>query len=284
MEGNIDSDSRVRVIKCKNWEEFILHARNTEAGRKIGDRFYRGHANVTWKLSSLFERQLLTWKGNDPQRDIKTIFGGGAYVFSRDNYLKRFQEASIGVPSLQTENLTENDWWMLGRHHGLITPLLDWTLSPYIAAFFAFVEYLNPRWEGFKSGLPTSLQKWDGDCVCIWVLVAPDRLKSSNEFEIVTSRKDNFYRQRAQRGVFTRLTHDIYVDLQAYLEGRDLNGYLERIDIPGMECGKALNDLDLMNINFSTLFPDLDGASLQANVSPLIHRLSGSGIVVNQYQ
>ena len=55
--------------------------------------------------------------------------------------------------------------------------------------------------------------------------------------------------------------HDRHLDLQTYLCDRDCGQYLERFDIPSGEYLKALNDLELMNITYSTLFNDADGAA-----------------------
>src|SRR6185436_18833325 len=73
-------------------------------------------------------------------------------------------------------------------------------------------------------------------------------------------------RQQAQRGVFTKLYHNSYFDIEEYFgsirfEEPPLIKYL----IPGRETAKAITELRMMNITFATLFPDLEGAALQAN-------------------
>jgi len=47
--------------------------------------------------------------------------------------------------------------------------------------------------------------------------------------------------------------------------------------IPGRETAKALFDLEAMNITFATLFPDLRGAAIQANIGPTWRILGGLG-------
>jgi len=218
-------------------------------------------------------------KRRDKSRNVTDFFSPGALPRYRDGYIWRFKDLAVGLPSIRTDHLSDdNDWWALGRHHGLITPLLDWTRNPYVAAFFAFADYaeiLNP---GFKTGTNTGGIQFGNELVAVWALVLGNDIEKKGEFEIITAKRNDFYRQRAQQGVFTRLTHDVHVDLESYLISRNIcSKYLECFQIPGQEMGKALHHLELMNISFATLFPDLGGAAAQANIGSTLKTLGVMG-------
>lgn len=260
----------VREYRCQSWRAFCSQVR---PNRFMGARLFRGHRDPAWKLSSIWERWLARSKGNDPQRNVRQFFADGAFESMRDSYLTRFKTLSAGIPGLRSGDLSENDWWAIGRHHGLTTPILDWTLSPYVASFFAFFDYgewLNP---GFSKGVNEGGIAYGVGTVVVWELVITSETVVADEFELFSSRADFAERQRAQQGVFTRLTHDVYVDVEAYLKSRGLAHLLARYEIPGSEMGTALCDLNLMNISPSTMFPDLDGAAAMANLGNVLELL-----------
>jgi len=132
---------------------------------------------------------------------------------------------------------------LLARHHGLPSPLIDWTLSPWVAAYFAFLN---------STGAP-------GDFVAIWTL---DRAKIPpalnieliDDLELIRANK----RALQQRGVFLRVS-TIVQSIDVLLDHA-----LRRIEIPSDQRNAALNDLDAMTISATALFGDLDGAAQTA--------------------
>jgi hypothetical protein len=130
--------------------------------------------------------------------------------------LNQFKEAYCGIVGANP-NLTDDEYWAIGRHFGLLTPLLDSTLSPYVAAYFAFGERLAHMQHGYHG----FTLRGNRESVRIWAMAVTKDLEVPGEFEIVKAAPFlDGSRQRAQSGLFTRLRSQEYPDIESYLASR----------------------------------------------------------------
>lgn len=262
-----------QIINCSNWNEFHKELIKTRRVRKSVTRIYRGQANPNWPLWSKWQRSLERMTGKIPPT-ASSLFSGGkeAHDTYRDSYLELFKDRVSRTEINSPEPPTKDDWWGVARHHGLITPLLDWTFKPYVAAYFALIaahEIHNPN---FREGIePRALNVGNG-IVAIWELALDVRILDSPYFHIINSRWLNrwSYRLRAQSGVPIRFEHDEYLDLGSWLKSIGQISQLRVLTIPEKDVPDAILDLRDMGISDFTMFPDIDGAARESNVT---HRL-----------
>ena len=258
------TDNKVRVIACEDWATFTKEVKKTRvllkedrSFRAARSVFFRGHAKTDWLLSSTLERSM---RIEGTSSHLRSVNGTTWFKDQCNHILQKFIASASGMPGFR-ESAGELDHWMLGRHFGLLSPFLDWTTSPFVAAFFALEEVYD-RFAGLRSHYP---MQYKGN-IHVWGLRLWDDISEPDVFEVAQGTTIHGTRPRAQRAVFTRLTSKEHIDLESYMKARGLGFYLERYDISLSNALDALKELELMNINYLSLFPDIEGAARDANM------------------
>jgi hypothetical protein len=141
------------------------------------------------------------------------------------------------------------------QHHGYPTPLLDWSHSPYVAAFFAFRDRpIGYSENEFVRIYKFNNQEWQKRYQQIQNLDPPFPHLSVMEFIAI----DN-PRLVPQQAVTT--VTNIH-DIEAYILEKEAEigvRILEAIDIPASERELAMHDLRFMGITAGSMFPGIDG-------------------------
>lgn len=205
---------------------------------------FRGQ-NRPWRLRTTFHRtgraDLLRFQNEDIQMLHKHLSARTRHVFNLD------------IPN---EN---GAFFNLVQHHGYPTPLLDWTYSPYVAAYFAYRGLSNI--DADKAGIEQRVrilifdaQQWRRNLNQLVQLASPGLHLSINEFIAIENE-----RMIPQQAATTVTNID---DIESYirLKESDQRQYLTAIDLPLNERRRVMRELSAMGITAGSLFPGLDGA------------------------
>ncbi|MGO9113408.1 MAG: FRG domain-containing protein, partial [Thermoguttaceae bacterium] len=119
-----------------SWRAFIQFIEKSAPDDSL---IYRGQADAQWKINSTLDRLEARFpKKPTPAGSNRDFFD--CPPTTREVHLEAFKEVVRGKRGVNPRDLSPIEWWALAQHHGLATPLLDWTYSPFVALFFAFEE------------------------------------------------------------------------------------------------------------------------------------------------
>jgi len=261
----------ILITEMDSWGEFV--ERMKDPSQSAGTLIYRGQGNATWKVTSTLDR--LEKKFPTTRNSVGRNPGYfNVPPVQRELQLRRFKEMARGRLTSQIPAMDEDEWWALAQHHGMATPMLDWTYSPFVALYFAFDEERCPYREPNRRVvfalahhlIPTGEQS--------------QRKEDRDHPKPFAPSWPGNYRLTNQAGLFLKMPQ--HVDLEGYVRrqfrretygARAGGGNLHPTAIltkciirsEGNDRLECLRYLDLMNINRASLFPDLDGAARYVN-------------------
>jgi FRG domain len=222
-------------VDLTTWDQF----REWAVDRNPRDFIFRGQKTPE-KLSTTFHRtwrtNLLLWMDDDVER---------LYSAMAEKISYRFKLGDM------TDNAA---FWSLLQHHGYPSPLLDWTFSPFVAAYFAFAN-IKPDMPARPRIFIFDKAKWSERYGKTRFIVDP------SPPQLVVLESFHFGNPRAAPQQALATVSNI-VDIESFIrtkEIQDRQEYLTVCDLPVTDAPTILRELELMGITYGSLFPGLDG-------------------------
>jgi hypothetical protein len=242
----------VLIVTLTSWPEFHKQVLSLKSKRGYVWRGQKKDEDSCWFLESKFDRNVHSKDQHERAQKLKRHL---------NNFKKKMNET---FPNVLPQNVL--DIWALGQHYGLMTPLLDWTLSPYIAAYFAFNERVdqNDQTDNYRYiyALNRSIER----------LISKQKksgriLSSGRSVPFIDQLPYPNPRFTAQKGIFTKAFQgdDIWKYVQGFSRKRPSEVIIVKFRIPTRDREECLRELHLMNIDHISLLLDLSSVVDRCN-------------------
>ena len=252
--------------KLGTWEEFL--AQPPSEGKPYP--IYRGVANEEWGLETTLER---SGRVNEPFEEYLTsvdIAKRALESYSDKRWdLEKVDCLKIDPSSLWRSDVLPNyEFLIYLRHHGFPSPFLDWSMSRYVAAFFAFIDADPKKVErcaiyeftafGGEGGTKSFCGHNDTPRIC--------------DLGHTIRAHKRHYMQQAEYTYCVKATDEAGLIFSPHSE--EQGQYVKKYTLPTSERKKVLKSLQEMNITAYTLFGTEDSLIKTLSVDEyLIHDL-----------
>jgi hypothetical protein len=229
-----------------------------------GNYWYRGQTNVDWSLETSFLR--MTRHLAKEREEALSLEDAARQEFMSKVHL-------FIDPGNMTKVKTIPCQWALMQHHGAPTRLLDWTASPYVAAYFAAQQDGSDRdgavWcfchrrlrkafvKEYGSEPPDLTRTEDEDSAVRALHAALQNPAAESSVLPLEFKFFSSARMAEQQGRFTMClrVHQDHVCIASRVPAT----HLKKIIIPHKIKPDFLAELRRMNITAAALFPGVDG-------------------------
>jgi FRG domain len=258
------------TIKVPNWDTFVSLVRRLDIGVPPSAAYcFRGQPDSRHTLRPTLLRKVNSLRREDAMLVEKTL-------------LNEFRaQAHLLLPASTLPD--DHDllaWWSLMQHHGAPTRLLDWSKSPYVAAYFAVDSEPSQDgaiWYFHANRLARRMDESGGIPFDSAMKRLPELFGAACDHPTcyLFERKTRIERMVTQQGGFTA-SLDVLADHADLIERalrNDEKEWLRTLIIPAQLKPEFLLQLYRLNVNGVALFPGIDGlgrsmkelATLQAN-------------------
>ncbi len=235
-----------RVFRPKTWEAFL----GLVTQPPYSNWAFRGERDERWPLYSSLSRYLRNF-GVAPK----------AWPQQESRIIRIFKRKAHQFLEKPPDPGDDFQWLALMQHHGAPTRLIDFTWSPYVAAFFAMerslgdgvVWAMNPaRIESSRAPTPTRMDPREKGNFPRYYIRGARRFIWMGEPHTMNRRLI------AQSGTFA-VPGVLNIPIEEMLSDTDQENILAKIILTRPVRETCMRELYRMNITYATLFPDLDG-------------------------
>lgn len=214
-----------------------------------GAMIYRGQRLSTWGLVSSVHRTALV-------RSIPDLKGYADYMLPR---VHDALEAWVGRSWDLKHPLGFAEFLAFLQHNGFPTPLLDWTESPYIAAYFAFegVNHFQPQTESVAI-FAFNQSAWASTFKQVY-----DFADFSPHVSVLRPRQVGNHKLAMQQGCFT-VTNVVDIEEHIHLNEATDRHFLTKYELDVRERPRVIRELSLMGISAIQLMPSVEAVCKKA--------------------